>query len=268
MSFLKIITTASLLVCVCLCTPGVAGAFQAAVPPPKKKKLTLIEMQREQLQANLDIRQSTSKKLRDSILKQQKQLDSMNISQSAFDEVIKVLQTKRINLMIELAGLEVRQKEAKKLAAAGGDNQNNLVQQLEIMVNTEKARVKRLENLYKTGALEQHKLSVAKQLLAHGEVKLAEALDGAEHPHAANQMLVEASLAKAERLAQLDMVNNLLEKYVGSARNVISDIKMKREKLDSLTQALRQDSRELMKIDNELKLQKRFMEQDQSEEDH
>ena len=81
--------------------------------PSRKRKLA--EQRRDRLKLRLDGMEEAVKDLKIGIAEKQKQLDSMNVSPGAFDDILKVLQTKRINLMIELAGLDVRQKEVKKL---------------------------------------------------------------------------------------------------------------------------------------------------------
>lgn len=274
MSLQKFMTTVLLLVWVCLCMPSVADAFQAVTPPPKKKRSASMVL-RDLLASRIGTAESEAEKLRKGIAQRQEVLDSLNISQSAFDEVVKSLQTKRINLMIELAGLEVRQEEAKKLAAASapiGGEEKELIGLLKKVAAEAKQNTQRVERLFNQSSAGASELAQARQFQAQAELKLAEVRSdmagSPDQPQFVNQMLVETSLAKAERLAQLEMVNDLLKKYIGKARSVISDIERKNEQLDSLTQMLRQDHKNFMKIDDELRMNKELRKQDQSRDDH
>ena len=113
----------------------------------------------------------------------------------------------------------------------------------------------------------QDQLVEAQQIQVEAELKLADLRAemneaAAERPQFANQMLIEVSLAKAERTAQLKLVNELLEKYTGQARNVISSLDRDQKEFNSFIQSLRQDKIDLRKLEAKLRMSELYDEFD------
>ena len=93
-----------------------AGAFQAATPAPIRPILATLEVEFEKRkETSLEFSQSMAV-LKKEIAALDHHLDGLDISPASIDEVLKVLQTQRVNLMIELAGLNARQKAATALS--------------------------------------------------------------------------------------------------------------------------------------------------------
>ena len=250
-------TVGLLLVLACLCVPNTASAFQAVAPPAtppvaaptKKQKLTALQMQRDRLKLRIEKSQQAVDSLRVNIAVEQESLDSLNISAGAFDEVVTMLQTKRINWMIELAGLEARQKEAKKLAesTSPAGSQKELVDVLQKMTKDAKENAKRVEEYWKGGTASKEQFFEAQQMHVGAELKLAELRaeiggGSASQPKFVNQMLVEVSLAKAERTAQLELVNAILDKSVSKARKIISRLDRYQWEFDWHTKSLQEEA--------------------------
>ena len=263
MSFQKSLTVGLLLVLACLCVPNAASAFQAVAPPTTPpvaaptKKLTALKMQRDRLKLRIEKSQQATDSLRVNIAAEQESLDSLNISADAFDEVVTMLQTKRINWMIELAGLEARQNEAKKLAESTSPAgfQKELVDVMQKMTKNAKENAKRVEEYWIGGTASKEQFFEAQQMHVGAELKLAELRaeiggGSASQPKFVNQMLVEVSLAKAERTAQLELVDAILNKSVSKARKIISRLDRYQWEFDWHTKSLQEDASALSKLED------------------
>lgn len=254
-------TSSSVTVCLFfwLCIACPADAFQAVAPAPKKANMTRAEFRYDLLKNSCQRLQVAIAMLRDDIGKKQKRLDSMNISPVAFDEVMRMLQTKRINLMIELAGLDVRQQEAKKLAAEStGGSGDGFLKHLDKLADDAQSNVQRIQG--RLGSKHPQVLE-AQRLLAEAESKKAE-----YQASRSQSTLVEVSVARAERIAQLKVVEELLKQYVGEARGVIADIDMKNKRLNATVEELYEQERELGKLNELLEFDRHF--EQQLQDDH
>ncbi len=141
--------------------------------------------------------------------------DALNVSSASFDEVLRLLQTQRVLLTIDLAGLEAR-LEAMTSAAKGpasetGPGGNEIVGRLVSLVELERDRLQHAQELHEKGASSQGDLNLARQCLINAEIRLAEARSGLANNSASPNApeLTALMLDRAEKAARLAKVSEL-----------------------------------------------------------
>ena len=204
-----------------------ASAFQMAAPPSVQLSRMKLELQekKEQFERFSKNWERVNSKLGEF----NRRLDSLNISRASFDEVVTVLQTQRINLKIELAGLEARQKAAQSLGSGKSVTTKANQKRLELLKEKVELCRKEHENIRKlalSGHNSKKSLDRAKFAALVAETDLAEFeaeySTNSQAPRITN-MLIDVALTKAERTAQLEMVDQLLKQFVGE-REVLEQL--------------------------------------------
>ncbi len=177
-------------------------------------------------QTEAKIRAAELDKMRSELIQQQYELGVSNVS---YDEIIRLLQTQRVQLSVDLAGIEARreiliaQQESGQKSA--GEQTNPLAEMIKQLIGIQQERLSSIEALHAKGSAATADVLNAKQQLLETQIRLAEKIHAANDNRGASMdpELLNVSLARAETAARLNRVNQLLGEYV-SARTTIDSL--------------------------------------------
>lgn len=188
-------------------TSSLAESIRANILSLESQKGSLNAML-ETLQAKLD--RVTQSRL-DSIKKQ----DSIGVSAESFPEIMKTLQSQRIQLTIDLAGLQARRNAlAKAKEDLLNDAEIPALDPLHKILVIEKQKLARVKELVDQGVQSESQLLAARSRVLAAEVKIAETksrYSQSNYTDRINSDLLDASLDRAEKQARLESTESLLE---------------------------------------------------------
>ncbi|MEM7455917.1 MAG: hypothetical protein AAF456_16320 [Planctomycetota bacterium] len=158
---------------------------------------------------------------RENLMEQQ---DSAGVSENSFSEIMKSLQSQRVQLIIDLAGLEARRMalENARLESQARLNQDDLTLPLERLLEIQEQNLARLRELFMQGAVSPDDVNAAEQRMLEAKIQLAQARGpsvGASDSLASQ--LLEVSLERADKSARLDKTERLLE-TIAASRTLVS----------------------------------------------
>jgi hypothetical protein len=199
--------------------------------------------------------EAVNEQLRDSLAKVRTidaQLTDFHLSMESYPEIVKMLQSSRVELSIDLAGLEARQKELlKQRDSASPPNQQPLLAK-ELSIAQELVKISQeefgfLEAKYKAGQAIATDVLAAKKELKLAELRLALAESkSSESSNSHSPELSKLILDRAEKSARLAVVEKLLESTY-KAKPLVTSLNDAREQitvLQSLARRLSSDLRE------------------------
>ncbi len=199
-----------------------------------------LEIRRSDLQANLSELAEREKASREEIEEVVARQRQFSVAPASLDDVTRLLQTRRIDLTIDLAGLDARKTailEAMELADRddGAVNDDDpLRSKLQELVNIARKRLQVTQQLANRGhASSTSPLEVQKELLA-AEIQLLSLGDRQSAAKDALHMkLTDVLLERAETVARLERVEKLLPE-VDAARDANDQAIRSRETLEQL----------------------------------
>ncbi len=151
-----------------------------------------------------------------------KQQSDLGVSSASYDEIMRLLQTQKVQLTIDLAGIEARREamieQNESQRAIENETNGSVAQPLQELVAIQHERLQQVEALREKGAAPHAEVLDAKQQLLEVQVRLAEVTGsgGGAGGKPLDHELLNVSLARAETVARLHKVNQLLEEYVGA----------------------------------------------------
>ena len=231
---------------------GVAAAQSAATPGtkavPKAKaqfKTAMAKMAEEIERSSLEI-----KKAEVQIQENIGLLREKSVSDIAYEDVFRMLEIQKVELTIELQGLEARMKLLKERAVnSSGENSGVVNTRRELLrryVANQKKNMDRIQKLAKKGAVSGIEASRAENLLAEAQLRLQEFEAKAKETSPKYfEALFETSLAIAERKAKYEAVESLLSKHNDSRKQI--------SKLDELMELKSAERARQMKLLDELR---------------
>lgn len=182
----------------------------------------------------------------------QKNINSLrekSVSDIAYEDVFRMLEIQKVELTIELQGLEARMKLLKERVAnsAGKDSDvaNSQRELLRRYVANQEKNMARISKLARKGAASEIETSKAENLLAEAQLRLQEfeAKSKQTSPKYV-EALFETSLAIAERKAKYEAVEVLLSKHIDSRKQI--------SKLDELMELRSTERARRMRLSDEL----------------
>lgn len=207
-------------------SPGSCDAQSAPVEQGLKQlKLRQAQMQVQMLEsAVMDSRQRVKQMLAE-LEQNNTQLTELDVSAASYEEITRMLQTQRVQLMIELAGLDARQQKMIELRDATrqrqSDQHDEVTSLLQQMVDQLSEKQKRLNKMYEQGSMSIAEVKAGELMLLQAQLNLAQAkADSPAEP--AYDMLTDISIERAEQQARLQMVESLLKKYYQARDNISS----------------------------------------------
>lgn len=250
----------SAIVLVFACT-NLASA-QSAVPnakPPSQFELSIqqgiadqtaiIDRIKEDLDRIQMRRDVTAKKLAEI----QSVENKSGVSIESFPEIVKNLQAKRIDLMIDLAGLEAR-RDAILSAKSSKIDQSSITEPLKQLIALKQNK---LDRLRKTTASDDDKRTVEMELLS-AKVQLARAKSNQSGSNLLSDSLLSTSLELAESKARLSKTDALLAKVLPARKQFESSELLKEETIRfkkeeaRLSNSLRENQRTIERFKGQL----------------
>ena len=255
------------LICVSLVMVD-ANAFGQSVAPQKTasgKMLKLKSQYREALAEKIKVQQEKSRvettiqsvrqKLDDiaavekNILKSQ---EPLGISTESFPGIIGVLQTQKIQLTIDLAGLNAKRKTLLEIKEESAAQLNvDLIKEMEAIIEGQEVDLQRLKRLRESRSVSSAEVKKAELQVIASKHRLAsmKASTGS-NPQLQNSM-IEVSLDIAESEARLNKTIELLDK-VTPQRNQVDRLSKLRVEQENLTKFLAPNEVELKVLEVKL----------------
>lgn len=142
--------------------------------------------------------------------------DEKGVSDVSFSEVIKTLQAMRVDLMIDIAGLEARRETVIELKKEMEKASEELIIQLQELLAIEEDRLAKTEKLFKSGAASNSDFQQAKARMLEVRIRIAEAKQPGKSNSMLNDQLLNSSLERAEKKARLEKTESLLQTFTKS----------------------------------------------------
>ncbi len=259
--------TASLIVAIVFLIRDERLLAQAVAPNPSPKisalgqqleelglEIQTIETERSSAaagQAEAKMRADELDKMRSDLLRQQYEL---GVSKVSYDEIIRHLQTQRVQLSVDLAGIEARreiliaQQESGQKSAE--EQKEPLAEMIKQLIEIQQERLSSIEALHARGSAATGDVLNAKQQLLETQIRLAEKIHAANDNRGSSldPELLNVSLARAETAARLNRVNQLLGEYVG-ARTTIDSLGRVQSEIGAVESSLLDFSRRSKKCE-------------------
>ena len=206
--------------------------------------LQVAEAQRE----SLDEKLAEIKARRRDIMNQQ---DSLGVSNESFAEVVKSLQTQRVDLMIDLAGLDARRQSMLDLRDAEPPENSPLIQRLEDLLDVEEQQLQETMSLHSQAAISKRDLQTAKRRVLEVQIRLEEARSPSQSASRLTESLWNISLDRAEKQARLEKIESLLNSITSSRSVLDASSYINREMTSVADQMIGLDS-DIRKLDQEI----------------
>ena len=166
---------------------------------------------------------------------------SLNASMEAYPEILRTLQTQRVQLMIDLAGIEAKREAIVKF----NQNSEKKAQELKVLELTplkeilamQTAQADKLARLKTTGAAVQADLYAAKLSVLSTRAKIQQATSKHSQSNRINEMALDLALERAEKTARLDRTQGLLNE-IFEERSILMSRKNLMEKRDRVLASL------------------------------
>ena len=212
---------------VLFCSPqGLYGqSLSEPMPKPKSAKSLMLKQAQRKMES---LKQSVSRaKLRveefektlagnrAELNKQYENEAQLGISLESYPDVIRTLQTHRVELLIELAGLDAKRKllsESMSAQKRPEEKMNDSQVEQKRVLQLQQQRLEKLEKLAAEGSVSQEDVLEAKIEFGQMRLRFAEANQEAAVKAPQNELL-ELSLEKAEQAARLQKVEELLASF-------------------------------------------------------
>ncbi len=169
-------------------------------------------------------------------------LQAEGVSEAAYPEILTQLQVQRINLSIELAGLDAKSKHLQAmLSKPPGETQDATLvkrrQMLEELLSLEQRELKGLQELEKAGAVSSRQVSELRKRVMGVEVQLLELESPSSNrtPETiwAGDVLAKVAMDRIEVAAKLAKIDELLVPQQ-RVRSMLSEIEQLRSKLSEM----------------------------------
>lgn len=232
-----------------------------AVQSPNQAQIAELESQLEVLMRNkslletgrtsvLQDRDNTEKKWKDLLLRQ----DELGISREAYPEVVSVLQSQRVQLLIDESGLKARQAALTdiqdQIAKQQADSKSELIDLLTDLVEKNRVRVERLRKV--GDAVSDAEIRQAEESLLQSEVRLEEAkISTGREAHNFSEEALSIALDLAETRARLTKVNQLLQDSLGS-RDIHDQLQKLEDIRDGAAQTVTRIEAQILQLQQEI----------------
>lgn len=191
-------------------------------------------------------------------------LDKASISTDSFAEVMRLLQSQRVQLSIDLAGLEARRESLialqRETAGEQGEHRQQVIGKLKQLVQIQGNKLNLAKELASSGSASQGEVQELEGKLLEAEIRLSE-FESAVTDSAVQQFrgeLAATSIERAEKQARLHRVEEMLAQIVESRQSVhqLSELDQRIAHSYALQQELEQQLRATQEQLNELELRK------------
>ena len=204
------------------------AAMQSSQSPTRMQSLTAAKKTYEE---RIDVLLRTERDL-------YQQQSKLGVSQESFGEIMKALQTQRIDLMVDLAGLDAKQitlldaqkKETDQVA-------KSIIVPLAKMLELNMRVYELTKQSFDNGNVGESEVAKARLKLHAAELQLAQAKQATAETGVAADLL-STSIATAEKRARLEKTDELL-KSITKSREIVQKGVSTQQEIDELTKRLR-----------------------------
>lgn len=238
-----------------------AIAFQGVPPTAVQQKINNLKssiQSFEKLKEDLKQRIETYS---NSLLEAESDLETLEskaekpgISDESYSEIISTLQGSRVQLLIDLAGLDAKQKaidslgEQQKQKSAGSDE---LLEQLERMYQLQTQNMEELIALAKNGTASQRDVREASIKMIELKIRIIQERQKVNmNPQLVDQ-LIQISIEVAEKKARLEQVDQMLAEFIDSRDVLLSKKKLQR-KIIVIEGSINRSKMEMEQIDHQI----------------
>ncbi len=163
--------------------------------------------------------------------------DSLGISSESFGEIMKGLQANRVDLKIDLAGLNARKSAMLTLRAKSEkEHKVEMLEPLMKVLDLEEKNLADAEQLAKTKSVSQSAVRAAQLKVLEAEIRLAQARQPKTGARFTDELL-NIALDESEKEARLAKVEELLDVFAASRKSLEEGITTTK-KFDSAAQHL------------------------------
>lgn len=172
-----------------------------------------------------------------------------SVSPASYDEIVRMLQSQRVSLIVELAGIEARHEAWLELLRQPGQDRTEekfIVDRLEEMVQSAKENVREVTALFDSSVGSKVDLNNARRELMELEIRLAETRRKALQTWTVDEQLALRNIAldRSEKSARLAAVEKLLKEIAPLYEDVQNTELLRRidihllQKMETIRQAL------------------------------
>ena len=233
-----------------------ASAQSAPATSPKMTpEMRIAKRQAQLLETTIDETASRIKLASEGIMANMAALQKQSVSDIAYEDVFRMLQLQKVELVIELDGLDARSQllqkkiESSKDESGRDETSRHVKLQKELLTRylaNQKESLATTKKLVSKGARSKEHLQRAERMVAEAKLRLNEfEIESKEASPAHVEAMFETTLAIAERKAKLQTVEKLLGSHI-DARPQIS-------KLNELTESRNTEPARLGELMFELK---------------
>lgn len=214
-------------------------AMAQSVSPPKKPTAQLLKSKEAELdlvKSQVLTQQQFTESLRQeisSLTAQRNELLELQIeagvSPESFPEIMRKLQTQRVDLIIELAGLKARRTAMIEFPQSTENPADKTIELLEQLLAQNLKKQARCEEMFSQGLIPEGEVMKAEGDVLNAEVELARAKQSTGNSQLAAELLT-LSLDTAEKQARLDQTLLML-KSITETRQSVAEGEAVKEKL-------------------------------------
>lgn len=175
--------------------------------------------------------------------------DGNIVSTESYTAIIQTLQSQRVELLVDVAGMEAREKAISEIRNKMEAEGTGIISQLEQLVEIQKSNLQAVSQRYKVAAASKAEVNAAQSKLLEVEIRLAEAKQKSKSPAYLDDFFVKSSLDQAEKKARLEMTESLLASFAQSRARIEEQISIQNHYKNSKMQ--------LEMIKNNIKLYER-----------
>ena len=125
--------------------------------------------------------------------------DGNAVSTESYTAIIQTLQSQRVSLLVDLAGMEARERAIRNIRSEMESEGTEIIDQLEQLVKIQQSNLDAISQRVKVAAASKAELNSAKSKLLEVEIRLAEAKQKSKTPTYLNDFYVKSSLDQAEK---------------------------------------------------------------------
>lgn len=162
--------------------------------------------------------------------------DGISVSTESYTAIIQTLQSQRVELLVDVAGMEAREKAISEIRNKMEAEGTGIISQLEQLVEIQKSNLQAVSQRYKRNAVSVSEMNVAKSKLLEVEIRLAEAKQKSKSPAYLDDFFVKSSLDQAEKKARLEMTESLLSTFAQSRKKLEQQIRIQQQYTNSKLQ--------------------------------
>ena len=180
-----------------------------------------------------------------------KQQDKIGVSADSYSTIITTLQSKRVDLLVDIAGMEARENTIKKIRREMEAGGADVISQLEKLVEIQKSNLQSVAQRYKVASASKSEVNAAESKLLEIEIRLTEAKRQSKSSALLDDIFVKSTLDHAEKKARLEMTESLLNSFAQSRKNLEQQIALRQE-LDQATINLKKQDSEILLGESEI----------------